>query len=483
MSAATIARPRLDEPVAATSTVRSRVILVISSIVATLVAVNVLVVLLEPYMLWVVRYDQQHTAARIVEYYAAPPPDIIFMGTSRALSGFDPTVVEQEIESQTGVHTYAHNMGLTGGTIEIHYLMLKNIIRDDKKPKVIVYGLTDSEFVPVPVSPVDYLPYTNVLLRPDDFWKFSGNTIESKIAFWVKQILPIYRDRRILMDALSIAFNPYDPAHKYFAPGPDHKDPSSNGFIPGSGDARATASWLDENRREYAPILGGFKFDYTRLDTLDKFIDLADSRGIKVVLVTMPVDAELRKLWDNDQRIDEFRAALQVVAGEHGVPLLDLYRGWDGFPEDGLWDYHHLNEVGAGAVSKLVADTELVPLFGGAAVAQAPPLVIQAKDEPRPVVATRQMEVQALFPDSIAQGDGFNVQPDGESAIAVRVRNASRSSSIVFAGMTLDTVYNPNNLLTATVPGAKHLAPGQYPVYVADGDSVSNSIDFVVNGR
>ena len=56
---------------------------------ATLVAVNVLVVLLEPYMLWVVRYDQQHTAARIVEYDAARKPDIMFMGTSRALSGFD----------------------------------------------------------------------------------------------------------------------------------------------------------------------------------------------------------------------------------------------------------------------------------------------------------------------------------------------------------------------------------------------------------
>jgi len=150
VSSATIAPPVVDRSSERKQRRQRPVLWALSAVAVTVVVVNLVVVLLEPYMLYIVRYDQQHTSARIVEYLQAPSPDVMFMGTSRALSGFDPNVVEQEIQSLTGTKISAHNMALTGGTIEIHYLILKNIVRDDKKPKVIVYGLTDSEFYPIP---------------------------------------------------------------------------------------------------------------------------------------------------------------------------------------------------------------------------------------------------------------------------------------------------------------------------------------------
>src|SRR5688500_9833191 len=45
--------------------------------------------------------------------------------------------------------------------------------------------------------------------------------------------------------------------------------------------------------------------------------------------------------------------------------------------------------------------------------------------------------VRNLYPDSIALGETFNEQPNGQSAIAVRVENASEASAIVFDGTIL----------------------------------------------
>src|SRR4051794_22756308 len=72
------------------------------SVVLTLVFANVLILLLEPYFLNVLRYDQQYTPARVIEYLQAPAPDVLFMGTSRALAGFNPITAEEEIEALTG---------------------------------------------------------------------------------------------------------------------------------------------------------------------------------------------------------------------------------------------------------------------------------------------------------------------------------------------------------------------------------------------
>src|SRR5207253_9289360 len=86
------------------------------SVLLTLVATNALVLLAEPSIMYIARFDQQHTVAHIVDLQLARRPDVMFMGTSRSLSGFDPSVAEREIESLTGQKIYAHNMSLTGGT-------------------------------------------------------------------------------------------------------------------------------------------------------------------------------------------------------------------------------------------------------------------------------------------------------------------------------------------------------------------------------
>jgi hypothetical protein len=95
----------------------------------------------------------------------------------------------------------------------------------------------------------------------------------------------------------------------------------------------------------------------------------------------------------------------------------------------------------------------------------------------------REVTVEGLSPEMVTVGEGFNVQADGLSALAVRVRNATRSSVIMFDGTPLDTVFASSGLLTAKVPAGLVSAPGRYPVRVADGATISNTVDFVVNAR
>src|SRR5829696_7057928 len=67
--------------------VRRWLIPLLSAIVA-LVGVNVAVLLLEPYLLHLNMYRFQYTGTRIADYYHAPRPNVVFMGSSRALNAF-----------------------------------------------------------------------------------------------------------------------------------------------------------------------------------------------------------------------------------------------------------------------------------------------------------------------------------------------------------------------------------------------------------
>jgi hypothetical protein len=330
------------------------------------VAANALVWRLEPHFLRVVAYDRQFTAAHVFEYRTAPRPDILLMGMSRVAVGLDTDVIEEEIAQATGARVRVLNLGIAAGTIDLQYLVLKNVIRPDRQPSVIVYGISEGELNSLLSRPgrsaASRLPYYSLLLRPDDFRLYSGSTLDEKASFALKQLLPLYRDRELIRNALSIEFNPDDPAHASYAPGPGHWTPPPNGFRPiahGSG----TAADIEHARREYAS-LRRFQFAGPQLDRLRDFIALAIARGIKVVLVNMPVTPLHRSFWGDPQLMQQYLSLVGEVAREFGVPLLDLYAAGDGeIPPEYYFDTHHLDEMGAAILSRLLSRRHLVQMF------------------------------------------------------------------------------------------------------------------------
>jgi hypothetical protein len=308
-------------------------------------------------------YEMQYTAEHIVDYYDAPPTDIIFMGTSLALNAFDPQVIETEIAQKTGARVHALNLGIAGGTVDVHYLVLKNIITDAKKPAIIVYGLTDTDIGRLPNDQVTGFRYAERLLRPDDFALYSGHTLPQKLAFATNLLCPFCRDHLLLRNAIEALTNPDYSAYAYMHPGSQHRERAANGFHAAEAGEHypGDVAPFFYSFRDQRPVL---HFDAPERAGIDRFINLAQARNIQVVLVNPPTTAAVLNDWGDPSLLARFQQAAQEIAADHGVPLLDLYeKGPTLVPDDGWWDPQHLNKGGAAIVSRVVADQVLVDLF------------------------------------------------------------------------------------------------------------------------
>jgi hypothetical protein len=336
---------------------------VVTVVVTVFLAVNVLLQAFQVDFMHLAMYDFQYGPVWVADYYYQPHPDIVFLGSSRAREGFVPGVAEQEIARRDGVKVHALNMAITGSSIDVNYLVLKNVIQDDRKPRVIVYGFSEFELDPE-FAPSWNLPYFSLLLRPDDLSAYAGPSLNDKVGFLLTTTCPICRDGELVRAGLSIALNPDDPAHKYFAPGAAHHDPLPGGQSIWLGPGRGPASLVAQNRAEYGVRLARYHVSSQRLARLNSFLQLARQRGIKVVLVNMPVTGPFRTMWPSPQSIRAYEALVRTVVVRNHATLVDLYRASPGqIPLRDFLDLHHLNLGGADKLTRLVTLRYLAPLF------------------------------------------------------------------------------------------------------------------------
>jgi asparagine synthase (glutamine-hydrolysing) len=89
--------------------------------------------------------------------------------------------------------------------------------------------------------------------------------------------------------------------------------------------------------------------------------------------------------------------------------------------------------------------------------------------------------LESLTPSGTRAGEAFNAQPDGSSALAVSCAHAGPWTTIIVDDEELQTTFGDAHLLTAIVPEAIYSRPGQHRVRLADGDRVSNTLEFSVH--
>jgi hypothetical protein len=111
-------------------------------------------------------------------------------------------------------------------------------------------------------------------------------------------------------------------------------------------------------------------------------------------------------------------------------------------------------------------------LFGQGASAQS-----DDRSEAFPLV------LKAISPQQSLNGLGFNVQPDGSSAISIEAEHATRGTLVQMGKELLVTTYGNPSYLTALVPTKILRKPGHHPVFLRDGTRQSNRLEFVVSDR
>ena len=325
---------------------------------------NALVVALEPRLYRLAAYDRQYTVARVADYHEFPvTPDVVYMGDSRALSGFAPSVADAELTPLVGRPVRTLNLSMTGARMNLTYLALKNLITDDKKPSVVVLGISEHAFLPLPGEDrtlTQRFPLASTILRPDDI-EYAEPGLAGKGRFVLRNLVPLYRDSQLVRNALSIKFNPDDPSHQWYTGESKWEWSPDGSYIPGSGVRNPT---LDQARAMFYDALQSYTLSAENLRVLEEFIELARDREIEVVLVVMPVSDVYRGWWASPATMAEFRSSVAHVAARHQAPLMDGYASLEGeIPPEYFWDPSHLNLDGATVLTRRLARQYLAPLL------------------------------------------------------------------------------------------------------------------------
>jgi hypothetical protein len=320
-------------------------------------AIHGVVDALQPWFFRIAAQDGQWTVAHVAADLGDRRADVVFMGSSRAANAFDPGLVEREVEAATGGRIRAVNLAVTGANADTCRLLLKNLIGDARRPRVIVYGLLDLEMLAPSKTVRQDLPYISSIERLDDFHDYAFLPWRGRAWFLAEQSFPVERDRRLIRDALDIVLASGNWNTLFMPP------PGEQGFHRVSVGAPDPDP--DRARREYGRPLSRPRFHPLAPLALERFLDLARQRAIEVVLVDTPVTASHRSFWRSREDLGRYLALVRQIAERHRVPLVELYENPNGLvPDDrGFSDTHHLNELGAAIVSHEVVERELVARF------------------------------------------------------------------------------------------------------------------------
>ena len=90
-------------------------------------------------------------------------------------------------------------------------------------------------------------------------------------------------------------------------------------------------------------------------------------------------------------------------------------------------------------------------------------------------------EIRSIHPDTTVAGKGFNVQPNGISAMGMTGANFLPGAKILFNGKELETSFGGQDQLAVIVPPTEFAKPGKIKITVKNPDGkLSPAKDFTV---
>ncbi|MCW6049542.1 hypothetical protein K4039_05485 [Lyngbya sp. CCAP 1446/10] len=349
--------------------------------------------------------------ARYQEYIRQykKPPDILIVGSSRALRGIDPAALETALAAGGYPGLRAYNFGVNGATLQVVDSIVRRILPPQQLPKLLVLadgaralnsGRPDLTFSAITSSEGyrqlargSFLIRTNQLESPTAK-EIANNPIASAGELMhnleqsqanVQQFLSqklvdssaTYKKRDRLKGFLRSIANPSAPALTDSTataaedkPTTEKAQPTAtkalsefqpNGFLP--IDIRFNP---DTYFQKHAKVSGYYDTDYQdfRLTgeqtvALKNMIEFTKVRNINLVFVNMPLTVDyldpVRTGYEQ-----EFRQYMQQLADQSGLIFRDNSLLWPQARES-FSDPSHLNRYGALAVSKRLAQDPMIP--------------------------------------------------------------------------------------------------------------------------
>ncbi|MEP6486370.1 hypothetical protein NDI43_15965 [Microcoleus vaginatus GB2-A3] len=338
------------------------------------------------------------------------PPDILIVGSSRALRGIDPAVLETALAASGYPGLRAYNFGVNGATLQVVDSLIRRILPPQQLPKLLVLadgaralnsGRPDLTFSAIASSEgYRQLSRGSFLIRTNQLEAETSNAsannpvatatelvnnlgqAQANVQQLVSQKLvegsATYKKRDRLKGFLRSIVNPSAPAAtdspqtaalgeqttENAQPTAASKPVSEfqpNGFLP--IDIRFNPETYFQ---KHPKVSGYYDSDYQNFKligeqalALKNLIEFTKVRNINLVFVNMPLTEDyldpVRTGYEQ-----EFRQYMQELAAQSGLIFLDNSLLWPQARES-FSDPSHLNRYGAIAVSKRLAQDPMIP--------------------------------------------------------------------------------------------------------------------------
>lgn len=289
------------------------------------------------------RHSPDEYAAR-VEGCRSRTRDIVYLGGSPVAEGIDPDLIAAN----------GYNLGLSGGTTSDFYFAA--IRASPTPPRMLVYGITASDINDSRHEP--HGPYS--LMSWGDLLEW--NRLRPEAGEWVT--------RHFLQSRFSKASNLYQHRHgirMWLASEAEEQIPgccseaareevelrdqaetlrNGNGYWPARGYAVGHYDRVKASGAPQAPF--AFLDRYrtgSHLKFLHRLMDWSEEHGVKLVLVDMPVTADLETRFDKE--FAEYRQRLLEIERERGATVLRPSRAVLGLTDTHFADVIHMNREGA----------------------------------------------------------------------------------------------------------------------------------------
>lgn len=310
-------------------------------------------------------------------------PDVLIIGSSRALRGIDPTTLRQSLTDRVGVDVKVYNFGINGATAQVVDLILRQLLKPQQLPKLVIWadgarafnsGRADRTYETIALSDryrqlaLMSASSSNTLpiLQAQSSFKNSYQAIDSAVDRQLAQVSSVYQHRDLLKTRLQaqvpLVNEIVDSSTALISPTSDQEPQiDGDGFLP-----LAVKFDPDTYYQSHPKVTGDSDADYSNFQllgiqhqALQQVTNLLSTHRVPLIFVNVPV---------SDIYLDKFRQAGEMNFKQYMQQFVDLnqltFVDMDGFLNtqyDRFSDPSHLNQFGASEVSRYLAQTNLIP--------------------------------------------------------------------------------------------------------------------------
>lgn len=353
-----------------------------------------------------VSFDNQIFDEQLLLYLsyvaAVGPPDVLIVGSSRALVGVDPRHLQQALAAQGKGNLKIFNFGVNGATAQIVDFQLRQVLTREQLPRLILWadglrafnsGRPDRTYnsmvasagyqrlmigdrpqfpqsVPGTIDECENFPSTSMLSTTPQKPKASNSSTSStassehwniaRVSFETMNPLIPLPGEQILLTQLDKSTAPTQLALAQTNAGYGSFAIDANGFLPLDNRFNPSTYYQTKPR-----VTGRYDADYQpfnlagpQITALNSVKAFAQQQQIPLVFVNLPLTQDY---LDSIRRLREqqFQQMMQRQAGE-GFIFIDM--GRQGLNQNQYFsDPSHLNRYGAAAVSSQLATNPQIP--------------------------------------------------------------------------------------------------------------------------